>query len=713
MPPPPLDLPHGLRSGAIHDPHALLGAHPGPDGTLVRTLRRTDAAVAVLAGGERHPMTRLPDSDVFEAILPGTSMPVGDYRIEVGGTAYDDPYRYPPTHSEWDLAQISTGTHPRLWTVLGGHPGPDGGARFAVWAPTAQGVRVVGDFTGWGPYDGWPMRSMGGSGVWELFVPEAQVGQRYKYRLLGRDGVWREKADPLATYAEAPPSTASVLWRSGYTWSDDQWCAGRPGRAPHREPMSVYEVHLGSWRPGLSYLDLADELTRYVVETGFTHVELLPVMEHPYGGSWGYQVSGYYAPTARFGDPDGLRHLIDRLHGAGIGVILDWVPAHFPKDEWALGRFDGSALYEHADPRRGEHPDWGTYVFDVGRPEVRGFLVGNARYWCEEFHVDGLRVDAVASMLYLDYSRGDGEWEPNVHGGRENLEAVSFLQQLTATVYAAYPGVAMIAEESTAWPGVTRPTDAGGLGFGFKWNLGWMHDTLDYLRTDPVHRRWHHHDLTFASSYAYTENFVLPISHDEVVHGKGSLVAKFPGDAWRRFATLRALLAFMWAHPGKQLLFMGCELGDEREWSEHRGLDWSLLADPTHAGIRRLVVELNAAYRAGRALWSQDTTPAGLQWTVADDAARNTYAFERWGDDGSVLVCVTNFSAVPHEGYRLGLPHAGDWREVVNTDAHDYGGSGVGNLGRVTAYPDGWHGRPASATLRVPPLGTLWLAPGD
>jgi 1,4-alpha-glucan branching enzyme len=555
------------------------------------------------------------------------------------------------------------------------------------------------------------MRSLGGSGVWELLVPDARVGQPYKYRILGPDGVWRDKADPIATYAEVPDRTASVVYRSQYTWSDGDWLARRDAGAPHREPVSIYEVHLGSWRPGLSYRELADQLTDYVTDLGFTHVEFLPVMEHPFGGSWGYQVTGYYAPTARFGDPDGFRHLVDRLHQAGIGVILDWVPAHFPKDEWALARFDGTPLYEHPDPRRGEHPDWGTYVFNFGRPEVRNFLVANALYWCAEFHVDGLRVDAVASMLYLDYSREDGDWLANVYGGRENLEAVGFLQELNATVYKYHPGVMMVAEESTAWPGVTKPTDSDGLGFGFKWNMGWMHDTLVYVSKEPVHRQYHHNQMTFAAVYAWSENFVLPISHDEVVHGKRSLVSKIPGDPWRQRATVRALLAFMWSFPGKQLLFMGIELADEEEWSEQRGLNWGLLDDPAHRGVSDLVRDLNTAYRGDPALWSQDTTPDGFDWIVGDDAANNTFAFQRRSADGSVLVCVANFAAIPHENYRIGLPRGGTWKEIINTDAEHYGGSGVGNLGTVHADDFGAHGLPASATLTVPPLGALWLRP--
>ena len=693
--------------GPTYDPHATLGAHPVPEGTVIRTLRRGATSVAAIVDGQRYPMQRLIQEGIFETTVPGR---VTEYRIEVDGRVTDDPYRHLPTLGDFDLALISEGRHERLWTVLGANPKPHGVA-FAVWAPTAQGVRVVGDFTGWGPHDGWPMRSMGASGVWELLVPDAQPGQRYKYRILGRDGVWREKADPLARATEVPPRTASVIYRSTYEWGDADWLARRDAGAPWREPVSIYEVHLGSWRRGLSYADLATELVDYVKRMGFTHVEFLPVMEHPYGGSWGYQVTGYYAPTARWGDPDEFRLLIDRLHQAGIGVILDWVPAHFPRDDWALARFDGTPLYEHPDPRRGEHPDWGTYVFDYGRPEVRNFLVANALYWIEEFHADGLRVDAVASMLYLDYSRREGEWEPNVHGGRENLEAISFLQELTATVYKHHPGVMMIAEESTAWPGVTRPTSAGGLGFGFKWNMGWMHDTLGYIAKDPIHRQYHHNQMTFATVYAWSENFVLPISHDEVVHGKKALVAKAPGDWWQQRATLRALLGFMWSFPGKKLLFMGCELADGLEWSEERGLDWSLLERPDHAGVAQLVADLNAAYRSSPALWARDTSPDGFGWIVADDAANNVFAFARYGDDGEVLVCVANFAGVPHENYRLGLPRAGRWLEVINTDATDYGGSGVGNHGSVDAQDLPWHSHPASATLRIPPLGVLWLRP--
>ncbi|MDZ5447820.1 1,4-alpha-glucan branching protein GlgB [Micromonospora sp. 4G57] len=694
-----------LIAGETHDPHAVLGAHPADGRTTIRTMRRGAAEVAILVGDERHPTKRVHDVGVFETVVPGTVL---DYRVEVDGATHDDPYRYPPTLGDLDLHLIGEGRHERLWEALGARVF-DEGVAFTVWAPNARGVRVVGDFSGWGPDDGWPMRSLGASGVWEIFVPDAHVGARYKYRVLGADGHWRDKADPLAAYAEVPPATASVVHHSTYEWSDALWLERRARRAPHQEPMSVYEVHLGSWRPGLGYRELAEQLTAYVTEMGFTHVEFLPVMEHPFGGSWGYQVTGYYAPTSRFGDPDDFRHLVDRLHQAGIGVILDWVPAHFPKDEWALARFDGTPLYEHPDPRRGEHPDWGTYVFDFGRREVRNFLVANALYWLAEFHVDGLRVDAVASMLYLDYSRQEGQWAPNVHGGRENLEAIAFLQEVNATVYKHHAGVVMVAEESTAWPGVTRPTAEGGLGFGFKWNMGWMHDTLLYASKDPIYRQHHHHQLTFSLAYAWSENYVLPISHDEVVHGKGSLVGKMPGDTWQKLANVRALLAYMWAHPGKQLLFMGCELADDREWSEERGLDWYLTHDPARAGVQRLVADLNAAYRATPALWAQDTEPSGFRWIAGDDVANNTVSFIRIAPDGATLVCVANFSALPLEDYRVGLPAGGTWTEMINTDAHHYGGSGVGNLGAVHAQDVPWHGMVASAPLRVPPLGVLWL----
>jgi 1,4-alpha-glucan branching enzyme len=644
---------------------------------------------------------------------------VPDYRLDVdySGTVTrsDDPYRFLPSLGAIDLHLIGEGRHEQLWQVLGAHErtyeSPTGdvtGTSFAVWAPSATGVRIAGDFNRWNDV-AHPMRSLGSSGVWELFVPDVGSGTHYKFNVRDTRGIWREKADPLAAYAEQPPGNASVVFTSSYTWGDDDWMAARSERAPHESPMSIYEVHLGSWRKDSSYRDLADSLVDYVSDLGFTHVEFLPVMEHPYGGSWGYQVSSYFAPTSRFGNPDDFRFLVDKLHQAGIGVLVDWVPAHFPRDAWALAMFDGSPLYEHPDPRLGAHPDWGTLVFDFGRPEVRNFLVANAIYWLEEFHIDGLRVDAVASMLYLDYSRQPGQWTPNKYGGRENLEAVSFLQEMNATCYRRVPGAITIAEESTSWPGVTRATHLGGLGFGMKWNMGWMHDSLDYLAHDPIYRQYHHHQMTFSMMYAYSENFVLPISHDEVVHGKGSLLRKMPGDRWRQLANLRAFLGYMWAHPGKQLLFMGSEFGQESEWSEDRGLDWWLLEHVEHAGVQQLVRDLNAVYRDCPAIWATDQSPEGFSWIDANDATGNVFSFLRTGEDGTILACISNFSPVPRAGYQLGLPEPGRWLEVLNTDAEAYFGSGVGNLGEVEAVDKSWHGRPASTSLQLPPLGTVWL----
>jgi 1,4-alpha-glucan branching enzyme len=716
-------------AGTHHDPHAILGAHPGPDGVLVRVLRPLAKSVTiVLPDGGRYPAEHVHEG-VFAATLPGPQTP--DYRVAVsypdgnGGALpeilTDDPYRFLPTVGEMDLHLIGEGRHENLWQVLGAHVkqfGSVSGTAFAVWAPSARGVRLIGDFNHWDGR-GHPMRSLGGAGIWELFLPDIGDGARYKFDICGPDGQWHRKADPMASLAECPPATASVVYTSDYTWGDTDWLAARRSSIQVTEPVSTYEVHLASWRPGLSYTELADELTEYVTGLGFTHVEFLPVAEHPFGGSWGYQVTSYYAPTSRFGRPDEFRYLVDRLHQAGIGVILDWVPAHFPRDDWALARFDGMPLYEHPDPRRGEHPDWGTLIFDYGRTEVRNFLVANAVYWLEEFHADGLRVDAVASMLYLDYSRREGEWVPNAQGGRENTDAVSFLQEVNSTCYRRVPGIMMIAEESTAWPGVTRPVHLGGLGFGFKWNLGWMHDTLSYMSLDPVYRQYHHNEITFSLMYAFTENFMLPLSHDEVVHGKGSLLGKMPGDEWNRFAGLRALFAYMWAHPGKQLLFMGSEFGQGNEWSAERGLDWWVADYEYHSGARQLVSDLNHAYRSTPALWAQDNTPAGFSWIDANDAAGNVLSFLRRADGRpdqagpAVVACVANFSGGPHANYRLGLPHTGRWRELINTDAADYGGSGVGNLGMIEARPEPWHGQPASAVLTVPPLGVLWLVPEE
>ncbi|WP_409485205.1 1,4-alpha-glucan branching protein GlgB [Arsenicicoccus dermatophilus] len=722
--PMPTDQIDRLVHGHHHDPHAVLGGHVGEGVVTIRTLKPRAATVdLLLPGGHRLPFEHEHEG-VWVATIEGTEVP--DYRVAVDyGDGFehtvDDPYRFLPTLGEMDIHLIGEGRHERLWEVLGAHvreyDGPMGvtrGTAFAVWAPNARAVRLAGDVNTWDS-GAHPMRSLGSSGLWELFVPGVEEGTRYKYDILGKDGRWRGKADPLARATEIPPATASVVERSSYTWHDQEWLARRDATSRHEAPMSVYEVHLGSWRQGLSYTELATQLVDYVKDLGFTHVELLPVAEHPYGPSWGYQVTGYYAPTSRFGSPDEFRHLVDALHQAGIGVILDWVPAHFPKDAFALARFDGEAVYEHPDPRRGDQPDWGTHVFDFGRPQVRNFLVANALFWLDEFHVDGLRVDAVASMLYLDYSRNDGEWLPNVYGGREHLEAVQMLQETNATVYRHHPGAVMIAEESTSWPGVTRPTETGGLGFGFKWNMGWMHDTLDYVEHDPVHRQYHHGEMTFGLVYAFSENFVLPISHDEVVYGKGSLLRKMPGDRWQQLANLRAYLAFMWAHPGKKLLFMGQEFAQEAEWADGSSLDWWLLDQPCHLAAHQMVRSMNATYQASPALWQLDTSGEGFQWIDANDAMGNVFSFVRYGkDDGSgrvpAVACVANFAGAPHEGYRIGLPGPGVWREVLNTDATEWHGSGVGNLGQVVAEPVPWHGFAWSAVITCPPLATVWLA---
>jgi 1,4-alpha-glucan branching enzyme len=608
-----------------------------------------------------------------------------------------------------DLHLIGEGRHERLYEKLGAHVVEDG-VRFAVWAPNATAVSVVGDFNEWdGRVD--RLTQIGVSGVWEGVVENAKHGDCYKYELQPRGGGLALKADPVAFAAEVPPRTASRVYESQYEWHDDAWLERRRAGEPHAEPLAIYEVHLGSWRLGANYRSAAD-LAAYARDNGFTHVELLPVMHHPFAGSWGYQVTGYFAPNAAWGEPDELREFIDTMHRAGIGVILDWVPAHFPRDEWALARFDGTALYEHEDPRRGAHPDWGTLVFNYGRNEVRNFLLANALYWLKEFHADGLRVDAVASMLYLDYSRKEGEWVPNAFGGREDLDAVSFLKDLNELCHAREPGVIMAAEESTAWPGVSRPTYLGGLGFGFKWNMGWMHDTLQYISNDPVHRRYHHHELTFSMVYAYSENFILPLSHDEVVHGKGSLVGKMPGDRWQQLANLRALYAYMWAHPGKKLLFMGGELAQGREWDATSSVDWHLLEHAEHVGVQTLVRDLNRIYRERPALWEVDDSHEGFRWIEPNDADANVVAFARVAADGeAVVVCVCNFSPVPRGSYRLGLPRAGAWVEAVNTDSRFYGGSDVGNLGAIQAEPVPWHNLPFSAELTIPPLATVWLVP--
>jgi 1,4-alpha-glucan branching enzyme len=708
----------------IVDPKTL-GAHQENGHVVVRAYR--PAADRVVARVEKGaPVELQPAGDgLFEGVVEGARMPLR-YELEVAypdGNTFTmrDPYSFEPTLGELDLHLAGEGRHEDIYERLGAHVTEiDGtaGVAFAVWAPAAASVSVVGEFNSW---DGrlHPMRSLGSSGIWELFVPGVEPGARYKFEIRTQDGELRMKADPYAFRAEHPPRTDSVVHRFEHVWRDDAWLAERATKVQHSEPISIYEVHLGSWRRSpddpdvpLSYGQLAEELARYCTDMGFTHVELLPVMAHPFSGSWGYQVSGYFAPDARHGDPDEFREMIDTLHDAGLGVILDWVPAHFPRDDWALARFDGTALYEHADPRRGAHPDWGTLIFNLGRHEVRNFLLASGLYWLREMHADGLRVDAVASMLYLDYSREEGEWVPNEHGGREDLDSIAFLKELNEVAHARVPGVISAAEESTAWPGVSRPTYLGGLGFGFKWNMGWMHDTLAYFQQDPVYRRYHHHSLTFSLMYAFSENFILPLSHDEVVHGKGSLLAKMPGDRWQQLANLRALYAYMWAHPGKQLLFMGQEFGQDREWSHERSLDWHLLEDHGHGGVQALVRDLNHVYRDHPALWERDDDHEAFGWLEANDADANVLAFVRWGSgDSKPVVCICNLSPVPREGYRVGLPRPGSWAEVLNTDADAYGGASIGNMGAVESEAQPWHNQPFSGAVTLPPLGVVWLVP--
>jgi len=637
-----------------------------------------------------------------------------------------DPSSVPSTDptgglTGWDLSGFHEGHDTECWRRLGAVE-MAGGTRFSVWAPNAQAVRLVGNFNYWdGSQD--PMHLVPGSGIWALFVPGVGTGALYKFEVLGADGVWRLKTDPMGRFFEAAPHNASIVYNSQYAWTDDQWLWYRGERHAWERPLSIYEVHLGSWRRGLTYTELARELVEYVSWQGFTHVEFLPLAEHPYEGSWGYHVTGYFAPVSRFGSPDEFRYLVDQLHAAGIGVIMDWVPGHFATDPWALQRFDGTALYEHEDPRLGWHPDWGSYIFNLGRNEVRSFLMSNAYYWLDEFHIDGLRVDGVASMLYLDYSRQPGEWVPNKYGGNENLDSVAFLQAVNADLYRRKPGIITVAEESTSWPGVTRSVDHGGLGFGFKWNMGWMNDSLRYYGRQPIYRQYHHHEMTFASSYAYSENFVLPISHDEVVHGKGSMYERVPEDEWRKFATMRAFYAFMWAHPGKKLLFMGTEFGQQREFSEVRSLDWDESARWGHRGVQLLIKDLNRVYRANPALWRHDHDPSGFAWIDADDQGGNTFSFLRIDppsthtddsdtddDAGQLVAAVINFSAEPRYDLRIGLPAEGRWLEILNTDAEIYDGTGAfGNLGQVIATEVPSHGFDYSATVTVPPLGAVWL----
>ncbi len=713
-----------IEDGRHSDPHRVLGAHLTEEGVVFRARRPGAVGVeAVLTNG-----TAVTLDHIGHGVWAGSAAHrdvVPSYRIRAhyrwstdDGTDResvwdaDDPYRFLPAVSDFDLYLFAHGEHEAPWRFLGcrlvdavAADDSIAGGAFSVWAPNATAARVVGDFNGWSG-EGHAMRRLGESGVWELFIPGVEQGVPYKFELLTPTGQWVMRADPYARAAEVAPDTASLTHLSAFEWSDDSWMAERAITPHHEAPISVYEVHLGSWMAGLGYRDIAQPLIDYVTKLGFTHVEFMPLMEHPFGGSWGYQVTGYYAPTSRWGSPDSLKFLIDALHDAGIGVICDWVPAHFPKDEWALANFDGCPVYEYADPKRGEHPDWGTKVFDFGRNEVRNFLLGSALYWCEEFHIDGLRVDAVASMLYLDYSREAGEWIPNVDGGRENYEAVSLLQHINATAYRLNPGIMMIAEESTSWPGVTRATDQGGLGFGFKWNMGWMHDSLEYVEIDPMWRAEHRDDITRSMLYAYSENYVLPISHDEVVHGKGSLASKMPGDEIRRLANLRAYLGFMWAHPGKKLLFMGQEFGQGTEWNEAKGLDWYALDYAPHRGVLQLVADLGARYREVAALWQLDSEPGGFWWL--DAGSPNVIAFVRWDRSGTPLVSATNFGG-DDVSVSLQLPPADAWVEVLNTDADVYGGSGGGNWGTVYAHGDGTDAD-TRASVYLPALSTIWLA---
>jgi 1,4-alpha-glucan branching enzyme len=705
------------------DPFSVLGPHQTADGWAIRafapgaeTLRAITRAGAPIVELERR------EGDFFEGLAVGLeSRPA--YRLEAANArarwTFDDPYAYGPTLGPMDDHLLVEGTHRQLYRRLGAqiasHEGADG-VVFALWAPNASRVSVVGDFNHW---DGrrCQMRKRIDSGLWEIFVPGIGAGAVYKYEIISADGALLPlKADPFGFAAERRPSTASVVsLTDDFSWTDDEYMERRKQGDPRRKPMSIFEVHLGSWRRGqdnafLTYDELGDTLIPYAVELGFTHLELLPISEHPLDASWGYQPIGLFAPTSRFGDPAGFARFVDRAHGAGLGVILDWVPAHFPTDAHGLAHFDGGPLYEHWDSRRGFHPDWNTAIYDFGRREVANFLYTSALYWVDRFHIDGLRVDAVASMLYLDYSRKAGEWAPNPDGGNDNREAIAFLRRANELVYGLFPGAITIAEESTAWAGVTQPTYTGGLGFGFKWNMGWMHDSLDYISHDPVHRRWSHERLTFGLLYAFTENFVLPLSHDEVVHGKGSIVGRIPGDEWQRFATARAYYGFMWGHPGKKLLFMGQEFGQTTEWNFNEALPWWLLDFWPHKGLQAFVRDLNALYRNLPALHARDCEAEGFRWIVVNDEAQSVIAFLRMGAEGDAPVAVVcNFTPVPRLAYRIGLPTPGHWREALNSDAEYYGGSNMGNLGGVVAEARPAHGFSASAVVTLPPLATLFL----
>jgi 1,4-alpha-glucan branching enzyme len=718
--------------GLTHSsPHTLLGMHPLGDGSglVVRVFLPDAAKVEIRPTHEKaRPNFELPrvhEGGLFEGVTKSANrvyaydLVVTDFQGHARRTR--DAFSFLPTLGESDLFLFGKGDERRIYEKLGAQLRTiDGvpGTSFAVWAPNAQRVSVVGDFNRW-DVRFHPMRLLGASGVWEIFIPSVGIGAHYKFEVRDAHGRISLKTDPYGFFFEVPPKNAAIVWDTRkFQWTDDAWMRQRPGRNPLRSPMSIYEVHLGSWRKksvgeSLSFRELAAPLVEYVRRMGFTHVEFLPPAEHAFYPSWGYQVTGFYALTSRYGTPDDFQFLVNALHTAGIGVIIDWVPAHFPRDDWALARFDGTALYEHEDPRKGTHRDWGTLIFNYGRHEVNNFLVANALFWCDRYHVDGLRVDAVASMLYLDYSRKEGEWVPNQFGGRENLEAIEFLRKFNHLTHTEFPGVVTIAEESTAWPLVTRPPYLGGLGFSFKWNMGWMHDTLGYFSRDPVYRKYHQNDLTFAMLYHHHENFILPLSHDEVVHGKCSLIGRMPGDDWQRFANLRALLAYQWLFPGKKLLFMGGEFGQSAEWNANGQLDWWLLdAGPYHRGLQKFVEDLNRLYAAAPGLWQSDYDHGGFYWIDCADRERSVLSFIRQNPDGAnPLAVILNLTPVPREKYRLGLPRAGWWREVLNSDAAIYGGSNQGNLGGVTAENTPSHGQPHSAELRLPPLGAIVFQP--
>ncbi len=708
-----------VSNGFYPMPHDVLGPHAEGKNVTIRVIRQWAKKVSIITKAGEFPAEH-EHNGIWVCVIPNSK--IVDYKVKTdygnNEVIDDDGYRFLPTIGEMDEYLIAEGRHEQLWEVLGAHvrtfPSDFGtvtGTSFSVWAPNAKAVQIVGDFNGWNGV-GTAMRTLGQTGVWELFVPQAKAGERYKFDIQYQDGSWHQKADPMARQTEIPPLTASIINSSEFTWSDTNWLAQRGQNDPHSAPISVYEVHLGSWRKDLSYRELAAQLIGHVKYLGFTHIEFLPVAEHPFGPSWGYQVTSYYAPSARFGSPDDFKYLVNEIHKAGIGVIIDWVPAHFPKDEWALARFDGTPLYEDPNPLRGEHPDWGTYIFNFGRNEVRNFLVANALYWLKEFHIDGIRVDAVASMLYLDYSREGGQWQPNIYGGRENLEAIAFIQEANATAYRNHPGIMMIAEESTSWDGVTAMTDNGGLGYGLKWNMGWMNDTLRYLKEKPINRRWHHGELTFSLVYAFSEQFLLPISHDEVVHGKGTLYSKMPGDHWQKLAGVRLLYGYQWSHPGKQLLFMGQEFAQIDEWNDGRSLDWWLTDNPGHDAVMQCVKALNKVYLEQPALWSNDFNNSGFEWINSSDGDHNVISYLRKSTDGKdVIAVVCNFSGIPHTDYRLGLPYAGKWEEIFNSDAIEFGGSGVGNLGCLETEEIGYNSRPYSVNMQLPPYGVIYLKP--